>query len=67
MSAVIHEPEVRWLCAVVECRVCTNQHVSVSPIFVHHSGRTEGGEGLECPKCGAMACDPLDDSWRGEA
>ncbi len=48
--AEIEDEEGPYFAGWVVCAVCGYRHVEVHPIGMYARG--------ECPRCGAMACDP---------
>lgn len=47
-----------WWRGEVECAVCEHKHVAIVPL-IH--GEDYPLMSLECPKCGHLACAPVDD------
>lgn len=46
-----------WLVATVECRVCSDKHVSVYPADIAEE------DNQECARCRSMSCEPT--AWFG--
>lgn len=48
--------DTQWKAAMMECRMCGNQHAAVYPYPPDEENN------MECPNCGHMTCEPSEES-----
>jgi hypothetical protein len=45
-----------WITSLLKCRICGTTHVAVYPSDI------DDEDNQECPECGNMGCEPVDDN-----